>query len=177
VDAEWSLGGVRDGVSITADWQLVDGATIAGVAIREVRNVPTGYGHLTELYRQDWGLGIEGVGQVFMSNLAPGRLSAWHAHEITTDRLFVTSGAMLIVLFDGRPDSLTLGTTLAIRSSHLRPQLVTVPPKVWHGIKNVGDVTAAMVNIVDHAYDYEGPDHFRLPPDSPLIPFDIAAAW
>jgi dTDP-4-dehydrorhamnose 3,5-epimerase len=172
-DDSWLLGGERDPVSITADWTPVSMPRIDGVEIREVRNVPTGYGHLTELFRADWGLDPASVGQVFQSVLEPGRLSAWHAHGETTDRLFVSSGLMLIVLFDARPESPTHGRVMVLRASIQRPQLVVVPPRVWHGVKNIGSTPATLVNIVDVAYRYDGPDHNRLPEDSDRIPFDI----
>ena len=172
----WRLGGERDAVSITADWAPVSSASIDGVEFREVRNVPTPYGHLTELYRRDWGFDPSTVGQVFQSVLLPGRMSAWHAHGETTDRLFVSAGAMLVALFDGRDGSPTRGQLVVTRLSILRPQLVIVPPRVWHGVKNVGAEPACLMNMVDIAYQYEGPDHYRLPPDSPAIPFDIVTA-
>lgn len=172
-DDSWLLGGTRDSVSITADWTPVSTPRIEGMEIHEVRNVPTGYGHLTELFRVDWGLEPSAVGQVFQSVLMPGRLSAWHAHAETTDRLFVSSGLMLIALFDARTGSASSGRLTVMRTSHLRPQLVVVPPQVWHGVKNIGSDPATLVNIVDVGYQYDDPDHYRLPEDTDRIPFDI----
>jgi dTDP-4-dehydrorhamnose 3,5-epimerase len=170
------LGGEKDPVSITADWTTVSDRHIDGVCIREVRNVPTGYGHLTELFRADWDLGSSTVGQVFQSVLLPGRVSAWHAHGETTDRLFVSDGQMLVVLYDARPDSPTHSTLMTVRTSILRPQLIVVPPRIWHGIKNTGNEPATLINAVDIAYRHDGPDHYRLPETTDQIPFDISTA-
>jgi dTDP-4-dehydrorhamnose 3,5-epimerase len=172
---DWQLDGTtRDTQSITRDWQLIGQDLIHGVVVREVANVMTGYGRLTEIYRTEW----DGspVGQVFQSVLNPGGISAWHAHGETLDRLFINMGGMLVALYDARADSPTFGTLNVLRFGEHRPALVNVPPRVWHGVKNIGPAPAALVNVVDVGYAYEHPDHYRLPEDSPEVPFDIADA-
>jgi dTDP-4-dehydrorhamnose 3,5-epimerase len=52
-----------------------------------------------------------------------------------------------------------------------RPQLVVVPPRVWHGIENLSDEPGTVINIPDRAYQYAQPDHWRLPPDTDQIPY------
>jgi dTDP-4-dehydrorhamnose 3,5-epimerase len=49
--------------------------------------------------------------------------------------------------------------------------LIVVPPRVWHGVQAIGTVPARIVNIVDKAYEYADPDHWRLPHDTTEIPF------
>ncbi len=170
----WYLPGTTPrGKSVTADWTFVDRSLIDGVTVKEARNVPTDYGHLTEAYRTDWNLDVGGVDQVFQSTFEPGRLSAWHAHERTTDRIFALGGTFLLVLYDNRPESPTMGRLNEFRISALRPTMVSIPPTVWHGVKNVGSDLATLLNIVDTAYDYELPDHVTVPADSPHVPFDI----
>lgn len=132
-------------------------------------HVPKQHGYLTEVFRAAWSEG--GVDQVFQVVLEPGAISAWHAHGETLDRLFVTSGLVRIVLFDGREDSPTFGQINEFRFGTVRPALVVVPPRVWHGIQNVAGSASAVLNLVDRAYDYENPDHWRVPADSPAIPF------
>lgn len=173
--SDWELeGSRRDAQSITRDWQLVGQTIIDGVTVREVANVMPGYGRLTEIYRAEWD--SEPVGQVFQSVLDPGHCSAWHAHAETLDRLFVSHGRMLIALYDARHGSPTHGQLNVFRFGEHRPALVRVPPKVWHGVKNIGAAPATIVNVVDRAYAYEQPDHYRVPPDCAEIPFEILAA-
>ena len=84
---EWLLKGVtKDQQSITSDWVFTPQQLIDGVKLREVKNVPTYYGLLVEVFRREWELDIGEVDQVFQSTLRPGGVSAWHAHEVTTDR-------------------------------------------------------------------------------------------
>jgi dTDP-4-dehydrorhamnose 3,5-epimerase len=53
---------------------------------------------------------------------------------------------------------------------------VVVPPGVWHAVQNLAPETSTLLNLVDHAYDYEKPDHWRLPIGTPLIPYSFRPA-
>jgi dTDP-4-dehydrorhamnose 3,5-epimerase len=170
--SEWLLdGAVKDQQSITADWEPVNQTRIDGVRLREIKHVLKDSGYLTEIYRRDWLPDDEPVEQVFQVVLDPGRLSAWHAHERTTDRLMVIRGLMKVALYDGRQDSRTFGLVNVFRCGEQRPALIVVPPRVWHGVANIGEVSSAVINLVDRAYEYERPDHWRLPPDTDRIPY------
>ncbi|MGE3958720.1 MAG: cupin domain-containing protein [Vicinamibacterales bacterium] len=162
---------IRDPQTITAQWDPLRGRLIDGLRIREVRAVPKGNGRLTEIFRRDWQLDALPVDQVFEVELLPGGISAWHAHEHTTDRLFVASGAARIVLYDARPGSPTHGVVNELKFGEHRPALVLVPPRVWHGVQNIGSAPARILNLVDRAYCYESPDHWRIPSDSPHVPY------
>ncbi len=169
---DWLLNGtIQDGQSITANWQPAQRSFIEGVQIRDVQNVIKNNGYLTEICRTDWLGENTHIDQIFQVALWPGGLSAWHTHELTTDRLFVTLGTLKIVLYDPRPGSPTFGQVNEFRVSHIRPQLIIVPPKVYHGVQNIGPETALLLNMVDVGYRYELPDHFRLEPDTSLIPY------
>jgi dTDP-4-dehydrorhamnose 3,5-epimerase len=74
-------------------------------------------------------------------------------------------------LYDARQDSPTYGKVNVIRAGEHRPAMVIVPPKVWHGVQNLGTCPATLINVVDHAYDYDGPDHYTIPWDSPKVPY------
>jgi dTDP-4-dehydrorhamnose 3,5-epimerase len=163
---------VKDRQSVTADWTPL-AEPISGVLVREVKNVLKDNGVLTEIFRLDWDLGPGAIQQVFQVTLSPGGLSAWHTHRLTTDRLFVTHGQIKIVLFDGREDSPTRGRVNELRFGTVRPALVIVPPGVWHAVQNISSGPSTILNIVDRAYRYEDPDHWRLPPDTPEIPYSF----
>jgi dTDP-4-dehydrorhamnose 3,5-epimerase len=171
---DWLLDGATlDTQTITGDWTPHDMRLIDGVRVKEVKHMPKMTGALTEVYRADWGLDTEPISQVFQVQLLPGAVSAWHAHAQTTDRLFVSLGAAQVVLFDRRPGSPTCGLVNEFRLGEKRPALIVIPPKVWHGVRNIGAEPALILNIVDRAYDYASPDHWRVPPDSPDVPFSF----
>jgi dTDP-4-dehydrorhamnose 3,5-epimerase len=171
--AEGFIPGARkDGQSGRPDWTSVQKA-IHGVRVREVRNVPKGRGLLTEIFRADWRLDGGVVDQVFQVALGPREISAWHVHRRALDRLFANRGAVRIVLYDARASSPTHGLVNEFRFGEHRPALLLVPAGVWHGVENLRDDPGAVLNLVDRAYSYRDPDHWRLPPDSPRIPFSF----
>jgi dTDP-4-dehydrorhamnose 3,5-epimerase len=164
-------GSRKDNQSITADWlRLQD--LIEGVQVREVKNVCKRQGGvLTELFRRDWALDEAAVDQIFQNILQPGEISGWHVHQFTTDRIFVNWGHMQIGLYDARTGSPSFGRVNEFQFGTDRPALVIVPPGVWHAVKNNTGEASALINIVDRAYRYENPDHWRLPIDTPEIPY------
>lgn len=168
---KWLLdGAVKDRQTVTASWSPTDQRLIDGVTVREIVNVPKQNGYLTEIFRRDWNHGID-VDQVFQTVLNAAAISAWHAHATTTDRIFVSFGLMRIALYDARENSSTRGLVNEFRFGTVRPALIIVPPRVWHGVQNLSAESSALLNLVDRAYDYDDPDHWRLPPDDPSIPF------
>jgi dTDP-4-dehydrorhamnose 3,5-epimerase len=170
--SSWLLpDAVRDGESVTPDWQKVAPVAIDGVIIKDIRPVVKANGFVTEVFRTDWFDGLQHVDQVFHVLLHAHGISAWHAHAETTDRLFVSQGAIRLMLFDSRPESASAGRLLELLQSAQRPQLVIVPPRVWHGVENLSADPATVVNLPDRAYQYAAPDHWRLPPDTDQIPY------
>jgi dTDP-4-dehydrorhamnose 3,5-epimerase len=160
----------KDAQSVTADWQLLQ-PTIDGVRVKEVRHVPKESGHLTEIWRKEWALDTGPVEQVFQVHLKPGGVSAWHTHQLTTDRLFANHGLVKVVLYDARKGSPTRGRLNVFRIGTVRPTLIIISPRVWHGVENISSEPSLLLNLVDRAYRYEDPDHWRLEADSNEIPY------
>jgi dTDP-4-dehydrorhamnose 3,5-epimerase len=174
--AEGFLPGTRrDGQNVRRDW-LPHQRPIEGVTVVEVRNVVKGNGLLTEVYRSDWNVDGAPVDQVFQVLLGPGEISAWHVHRDTRDRLFVNHGAIRIVLYDARRRSRSHGRVNEFHFGAHRPALLCVPAGVWHGIQNLRREPSLILNLVDRAYAYEAPDHWRLPLDSPRIPYRFTSS-
>lgn len=163
-------GAKKDPQIITSSWHKPQ-PLIEGVAVREILHVPGDRGVLTEIFRAEWVAGDAHVAQVFQIQLFPGALSAWHCHARATDRLFSCQGYLKLVLYDARPASPTHGLVNELHIGQARPTLVLVPPNVWHGVRNLGDAFAVVVNCPSHAYDYDDPDHYRLPSDTAEIPY------
>jgi dTDP-4-dehydrorhamnose 3,5-epimerase len=168
---DWSLLGVTDPQTVTEDWMPVEPCPIVGVVVKEIRSVPTGTGVLTEVFRADWGLDRLPVTQVFQRTLDPGSISGWHAHAIATDRLFCAIGRIRMALYDGRKASSSHGVVWTRVFGRDRPLTVIVPPGIWHGVQSVSAEPSCVINVVDHAYAYDRPDHWRLPHDTKEIPY------
>jgi dTDP-4-dehydrorhamnose 3,5-epimerase len=161
----------QDPQSVTAEWQSLQ-KTIDGVCVKEVRNVVKGNGDvLSEIFRRDWLLDHGVIEQVFQVVMNPGAISGWHAHRLTTDRLFVGLGLIQIVLYDSRIHSPSRGMINEFRFGAVRPAVVSVPPGIWHAVRNIASTPAILLNLPDRAYSYEDPDHWRLPLDTDKIPY------
>ena len=156
--------------SVTSEWQPLR-ALIDGVQVKEIRSVTKGNGYVTEIFRRDWLLDDGVVDQVFQVVSPPGAISAWHVHQSTRDRFFVMSGLVRVALFDGRENSKTHSTINEFHLGPMRPNLLSVPKGVWHGVQNIGGSDAILLNLVDRAYTYDDPDHWSLPADTDKIPF------
>ena len=160
----------KDPAHISREWVL-DRELIDGVTCREVRSVVTANGVTTELFRSDWGVVDGEVEQAIYVALRGNAISAWHQHRERWDLLFVLSGHLRLVLYDPREDSPTQGQVDVLHLSPLRPMLVTVPPHIWHGVQNLSTEVTSFANFFDQQYDYDDPDEWRLPPDTPEIPY------
>ncbi|UUY09033.1 dTDP-4-dehydrorhamnose 3,5-epimerase family protein [Pseudomonas sp. J452] len=169
--SDWTLEGRKDSRLVDADWAPASLQKIEGVRIKAIANMLGDRSRLTEIWRRDWLLDNQPIEQVFQSLLEPGAITAWHCHAHTLDRMFCALGRLKLVLFDARAESPTQGNVIELRIGEERPMLVTVPPGVWHGVACLGSRPALLVNLVDSAYDYDDPDHWRLPLDTPDIPY------
>lgn len=148
---------------------------IAGVSFRPTRPVPHDDGHVTEVARMSWDILKAPIVQVHITTTMVDRVRAWGLHQRSTDRLFVVSGLIRFVVFDGRRDSPTCGRIMEVVVSEKNPGLLTIEPNLYHGWKNIGVSEASIINMPDRMYDYETPDALDLPWDSDaaraLIPY------
>jgi dTDP-4-dehydrorhamnose 3,5-epimerase len=148
---------------------------IEGLRFRLTRPVAHEDGHVIEIARDDWEVIADPIRQVHLTTTLPGRVRAWGLHRQTKDRLFVVSGLVHIVCWDGREDSPTFARLNEFTLSDRNPGLIVVPPNVYHGWKNIGTSEAIVVNMPTRPYTYDEPDAFDLPWDSPaareLIPY------
>ena len=114
----------------------------------------------------------EPVVYAYRISILPGRIKGWGMHLLQTDRYFFVAGDIRVVLFDGRPDSVTTGALAELHFTDRTPGLVKIPPGVWHADQNWGDSEALIVNFPTRPYDPERPDKYRIDPHAGVIPFD-----
>jgi len=165
------LSGARKDTQLVTDhWQKLQ-ELIEGVHVREVLHVPRDHGVITEVFRPEWDPTGLPVVHVYQSRLFPGAVGAWSCHSSSIDRLFVNQGHLKVVLFDGREGSSTVGMLNEFHVGDARPTLLVIPTGVWHGLQNLGASDALVLNLPTQAYKYEDPDHYRLPYDTPQIPY------
>ncbi|HXY92106.1 MAG TPA: dTDP-4-dehydrorhamnose 3,5-epimerase family protein [Acidimicrobiia bacterium] len=150
---------------------------IAGVRFRPTRPVPHEDGSVTEIARSSWDDLDREIVQVHVTTTFPGRVRAWGLHRRSTDRLFVVSGLVSIVVYDGREDSPTFGAVNEFRVSERNPGLLQIEPFLYHGWKNIGTDEAFIVNMPSAQYRYDGPDALDLPYESPHAPEIVPFRW
>lgn len=144
---------------------------IDGVVDRLLTVRPDDRGRLMEILRSDDPL-FEHFGQVYVTTTYPGVVKAWHLHKLQTDHMCAVAGMLRVALYDAREGSPTRGTIQEVYMGVHRPALLRVPPGVYHGWLCVSEEEGIVINVPDRAYDREHPDEYRLPPQTPEIPYD-----
>ena len=150
---------------------------ITGVEYRLTKPVSHHHGHLTEVFRADWGFADFPVVQVNLTTTFPGHIRGWGLHRETIDRLFAAAGSLCIVCYDGRRDSPTFGHLNEFMLGERNQGLVLIPPGVYHGWKNIGTDEATIVSMPSRLYDHDGPDRWELPWNSDEARATIPYHW
>jgi len=115
---------------------------------------------------------FEKFGQVYVTTTYPGVVKGWHYHKVQTDNVAVIHGMLKLVLYDAREGSPTKGEVNEFFLGIHNPMLVQIPKGVYHGWKCIGLEEAVVVNSPTEPYNYEKPDEYRVPFDSPTVPYD-----
>ena len=149
---------------------------IEGVSIRDAIAHVDERGCVIEVYDTRWGWHPDPIVFAHCFTLRPGYVKGWGLHKLHEDRYFILSGDMDLVLFDPRPDSTTCGVVQRIPMSEQRRQLINIPRFVWHAERNTGSKDVVVIDFPTAAYDHADPDKYRLPIDTPLIPYSFAGA-
>lgn len=127
-------------------------------------------GYLIEIARMMDGPEPHGVvhrfGQVYLvGNDRRCIVRAFHRHQRLWDWFFISHGSAKFVLKDDRPDSPTCNKLVTIILSGRKPQLLVVPPGVYHGWMSLEDDTQ-LISIASHTYNRENPDELRISSES-----------
>ena len=80
-------------------------------------------------------------------------------------------------MFDGREGSPTFGKLNEFMISERNPALLTIPPNLFHGWKNIGQTEAVIINMPDRMYNHESPDALDLPWDSEAAVATVPYHW
>ncbi|GJE61522.1 polysaccharide biosynthesis C-terminal domain-containing protein [Methylobacterium trifolii] len=163
--------GTKDTSTVTASGERIE-RLIDGVILRYAVLQTDERGEITEIFDPAWGVMNAPLVYVYAASVRPGRHKGWVYHKQQSDRMFVLSGFLKIVLYDLREDSPTKGMINEINLSERKRGLIHIPPHVAHLVQNVGDCEAYFVNMPDRPYDHADPDKFRIAKDR--IPYSVA---
>jgi dTDP-4-dehydrorhamnose 3,5-epimerase len=143
---------------------------IHGVKIKQLKAHADERGYLMEILRDDDEI-YERFGQVYVSLNYPGIIRAWHYHQKQTDYFVCIKGMIKVPLYDPRENSPTRGEVNEFFLGEHNRVLLSIPIGVYHGYKTVGVEPSLLLNFPTKAYDRNDPDEFRVPHDSPEIPY------
>jgi dTDP-4-dehydrorhamnose 3,5-epimerase len=150
------------------------GRAIEGVRVVPLQRFVDHGGSMTELARLaeggtfQQGLTDFKVRQINFSTLDPGIVKAFHLHKQQRDVWFVPpEDRVLLVLVDVRDGSPTAKRALKVILGGGRSILVSIPPGVAHGCKNIGESAAHLLYLTDVHFTPEPgkTDEHRLPWD------------
>ena len=144
---------------------------IHGVELKPLVRHADERGYLAELLRADEPI-YSGFGQANLTLTYPGVVKAWHYHKLQDDLWVCASGMIRAGLYDLREGSPTYRQTQEVYLGEYNPILLKIPAGVAHGYKVVGNQPALLIYFVTTPYNREQPDEYRIPWDSPDIPFD-----
>jgi dTDP-4-dehydrorhamnose 3,5-epimerase len=150
---------------------LITSKRIEGVRVKELKRISDERGWLMEMLRSDDEM-FSKFGQAYLTCAYPGVVKAWHFHRIQTDYFVCVQGMAKVVLYDPREDSPTRGHINEFFLGDLNPQLVQIPPLVYHGFKGISPAPAVMLNMPTEVYNYAEPDENRVPPHGGPVPYD-----
>ncbi len=143
---------------------------IHDVIVKQLKLVTNPRGHLMEVQSRN-SQEHPGFGQVYMTFTKPHVVKAWYRHQKQVDQLAITSGAALLALYDDRSNSPTHGFVQEILLDASQPQLVLIPPKVWHGFQALKDDGALILHLNSEYFDPTNLDEERLDTDDNNIPY------
>jgi dTDP-4-dehydrorhamnose 3,5-epimerase len=146
-----------------------------GVTIRKLITHTDGRGTVTELFDPRWGFHSDPLLFAYTFTIRPKVVKGWNLHRLHEDRYAILQGEMELVLFDPRPDSPTYQEVCRIVLSERDRCIINVPIDVWHADHNIGERDVVVINFPTIQYDHNAPDKWRLPIDTPLIPYRFPA--
>jgi dTDP-4-dehydrorhamnose 3,5-epimerase len=114
---------------------------------------------------------FENFGQVYVSLNFPGVIRAWHYHLKQTDYFVCLKGMIKVPLYDAREDSPTRGEINEFFLGEHNRILLRIPVGVYHGYKTIGTEPSLILNFPTRPYTRDDPDEYRVPYDSPTIPY------
>ncbi len=98
----------------------------------------------------------ENFGDLNISYIYPGRTVAWHRHEKQFDYWFVVKGSLKVGLYDEEQKKL-----MWVYLHDRERKALRIPPKIWHGWKNISGEECILMYWITKKYDSSNPDEER----------------
>ncbi len=148
---------------------------IQGVVLKSLVTHADDRGFFREVVRHTDPCFAAGFGQLGHSLVYSGIVKAWHGHARQSQWTYVAGGVLMVVLYDGRPDSETYRTTHELLlGDHQAAAVYLMPPGVVHGYRCLAG-PAHVIYVTSGVYDPS--EEVRLPHDDPAIGYDWSNSW
>ena len=143
---------------------------IDGVKIIKLKKNTNEKGFLMEVQRNNSDEYL-GFGDAYITSTKSKIVKAWYKHTHQTDQIAVINGTFKLVLFDVRKQSISKNIIQEIVLDEMQPILVQIPPGIWHGFQNIGNIDAVLLHMNTVPFDAENMDEEKLSIQNAIIPY------
>ena len=141
---------------------------INDVIIQDLKIIPDERGSIMHMIKNKNNNFI--FGEIYFSTSYPKVIKGWHEHTKQTQNYAVIRGMIKLVLYDNRENSSTYKKIQEIFIGSKNYKLVTIPPGIINGYKNIGNEEAIVANCSDLPHDDS--EMLRYDPFDSFIPYD-----
>ena len=121
---------------------------INGIKITPLKIISDHRGSVMHMLRNDSQV-FEKFGEIYFSTVTKNGIKAWHLHKEATLNYVCVRGSVKLVLFDDRNLSSTKGKYQELILSPNNYFLVTIPPNIWNGFKNLDNEESIIANCLN----------------------------
>lgn len=139
----------------------MDDGVIEGVTVSPEKRITNPKGDIFHAMKSS-SQGFSGFGEAYFSIINPGVIKGWKRHRSATLNLVVPVGLVRFVVFDDRPESMSVGQFLDITIGGVNNARLTVSPGLWVAFTGVGDGLHMLLNISSEEHDPAEADNIEL---------------
>ena len=125
---------------------------IHDIKITPLKIISDERGRVMHMLRKDSAI-FDKFGEIYFSTIFKDSIKAWHLHREATLNYSCIKGKVRLVLFDDREKSSTKGKYQEIILSPVSYVLVTIPPNIWNGFKNLDNEESIIANCLTIAHN------------------------
>jgi len=125
---------------------------IKGVQVTRLKIFKDNKGSILHMIKKNSKV-FKSFGEIYFSTINPGIIKGWNLHKKMTINLVCIKGKVKIVLYDDRKNSKTFKRINEFELSRKKYFLLTIPPKIWCGFKNLhkGETILANCASIQHS--------------------------
>lgn len=124
-----------------------------GVFLKSLKEINNPLGNILHFMNVGVNENIK-IGEVYFSEIYPGKVKAWKLHKKQTQRICIPIGIVKICLIDFREKSSSYKEILEYTlDRNIDYNLLVIPPGIVYGYKGLGDKISLIANAPDIPHD------------------------